>query len=319
MNQQSCDLAIKGMVCGACVSRVESALSRVPGVAKATVNLATERAQIVFDAAQANLASLIDAVEIAGFDAVPADQRTVESREKDRSNEIAGLRRSLLFSARHDPQHGIQLPYAMQSPSDEMEAQGQTVVCLAVNGEAAAIFAVADELSPTTREAITEFRNLGLTPVMVTGDNPRAAQAMAAAAGIDEVIAQVLPGEKASQVQHRQARGEVVAMVGDGVNDAPALAQADVGIAMGSATDVAIEAGHIALLRSDLRGAAQTIRLARATLRTIRQNLFWAFIYNVAGIPLAASGRLGPMLVAAAMAFSSVSVVGNSLRLRKAV
>ncbi|WP_417554927.1 heavy metal translocating P-type ATPase [Microbacterium sp.] len=203
----------------------------------------------------------------------------------------------------------------LQAKADA-ESAGQTVVLVAWDGEARGLIVVADEVKATSAEAVARLKALGLTPVLLTGDNQQAARHIAAHVGIDRVIAEVLPAEKVAVVSQLQGEGRVVAMVGDGVNDAPALAQADLGMAMGTGTDVAIEASDITLVRGDLRAAADAIRLSRRTLGTIKGNLFWAFAYNTAAIPLAALGLLNPMLAGAAMAFSSVFVVGNSLRLR---
>ncbi|MBN9632173.1 MAG: copper-translocating P-type ATPase [Actinobacteria bacterium] len=196
------------------------------------------------------------------------------------------------------------------------EEAGQTAIVVAWDGTARGVLVVADAIKNTSAEAITQFKRLGLTPVLLTGDNETVANQVAAQVGIEQVIAEVLPREKVAVVTRLQAEGKVVAMVGDGVNDAAALAQADLGLAMGTGTDVAIEAADLTLVRGDLRSAADAIRLSRRTLGTIKVNLFWAFAYNVAAIPLAALGLLNPMLAGAAMAFSSVFVVSNSLRLR---
>ncbi|MFJ3162321.1 heavy metal translocating P-type ATPase [Streptomyces kanasensis] len=212
----------------------------------------------------------------------------------------------------------ISLPDELARARDAAEAAGRTAVAVAWDGEARAVLEVADAVKDTSAEAIRRLRALGLTPILLTGDNRTVAEAVAAEVGIDRehVIAEVLPQDKVDVVRRLQAEGRSVAMVGDGVNDAAALAQADLGLAMGTGTDAAIEAGDLTLVRGDLRAAADAIRLSRRTLGTIKGNLFWAFAYNVAALPLAAAGFLSPMIAGAAMAFSSVFVVGNSLRLR---
>ncbi|WP_223185542.1 cation-translocating P-type ATPase [Streptomyces sp. CBMA152] len=210
----------------------------------------------------------------------------------------------------------ITLPADLERARNTAEAAGRTAVLVAWDGEARAVLEVADAVKDTSAEAIRRLRALGLTPILLTGDNRAVAESVAAEVGIDEVIAEVMPEDKVDVVKRLQAEGRSVAMVGDGVNDAAALAQADLGLAMGTGTDAAIEAGDLTLVRGDLRAAADAIRLSRRTLGTIRTNLFWAFAYNVAALPLAAAGLLNPMIAGAAMAFSSVFVVGNSLRLR---
>jgi len=199
------------------------------------------------------------------------------------------------------------------------ETMGNTVVAVGIDGAARALLLIADTIKPTSAAAVAQFRQMGLTPMLLTGDNTAVALDIAGQLGIkpSDVIAEVLPADKVQMVKHLQAQGRVVAMVGDGVNDAAALAQADLGLAMGTGSDVAIEAADLTLVRGDLRVAVDAIRLARRTLSTIKGNLFWAFAYNVAAIPLAAAGLLNPMIAGAAMAFSSVFVVSNSLRLRR--
>jgi Cu+-exporting ATPase len=211
----------------------------------------------------------------------------------------------------------LHLPPALDAVRRAAEARGQTAIAAGWDGRATAVFVVADTVKPTSAEAVAALKALGLRPVLLTGDNETTARAVGAEVGIDDVIAEVLPAEKAEVVRRLQAEGRVVAMIGDGVNDAPALAQADLGLSLGTGTDVAIEASDLTLVSGDLRAAADAIRLSRATLRTIKQNLAWAFGYNVAAIPLAASGVLNPVIASLAMVFSSISVVANALRLRR--
>jgi Cu+-exporting ATPase len=211
----------------------------------------------------------------------------------------------------------MHLPPELDAPRRAAEARGQTAIAAGWDGRASAVFVVADTVKPTSAEAVARLKALGLRPVLLTGDNEATARAVAAEIGINEVIAEVLPSGKADVIRRLQAEGRVVAMVGDGVNDAPALAAADLGLSIGTGTDVAIEASDLTLVSGDLRAAGDAIRLSRATLRTIRQNLGWAFGYNVAAIPLAAVGLLNPIIASLAMVFSSVSVVGNALRLRR--
>ncbi len=213
------------------------------------------------------------------------------------------------------------LPPDLATAKATAEAAARTAVCVAWDGKARAVLVVADVVKPTSAQAVTQLRQLGLTPVLLTGDNTTVARTVATEIGIevspDTLVAEVLPADKVDVVKRLQAEGKVVAMVGDGVNDAPALAQADLGLAMGTGTDVAIEASDLTLVRGDLRAAVDAIRLSRRTLATIKGNLFWAFAYNLAALPLAAAGLLNPMIAGASMAFSSVFVVANSLRLRR--
>ncbi|MFF2372135.1 heavy metal translocating P-type ATPase [Agromyces sp. NPDC058110] len=214
-------------------------------------------------------------------------------------------------------QWAVELPAVLETRQAELEASGATVVAVAWNGAARGILSVSDTVKPTSAAAVAQLKALGLRPVLLTGDNERVAMSVAAEVGIDEVRAGVLPAGKAEAVRELQATGRVVTMVGDGVNDAVALATADLGIAMGTGTDVAIEASDLTLVRSDLVAVVDAIRLSRRTLATIKGNLFWAFAYNVAAIPVAMLGMLNPLVAGAAMAFSSVFVVGNSLLLRR--
>ncbi len=224
--------------------------------------------------------------------------------------------RVLVGNPRLLAERGVEVPKVALARQQRLEEEGNTVVFVAADGSLAGLIAVADTVRPEAKEAVGILRARGLEVVMITGDNRHTAGAIAEQVGISKVLAEVLPADKAEEISRLQHRGLKVAMVGDGINDAPALAQADVGIAIGTGTDVAIEASDITLIGSDLRLIATAIRLSKVTLRTIKQNLFWAFVYNTLGIPLAAFGLMNPMLAAAAMAFSSVSVVTNSLRLR---
>ncbi|SCL18053.1 Cu+-exporting ATPase [Micromonospora rhizosphaerae] len=214
-------------------------------------------------------------------------------------------------------ERGLDVPEEIERAVTDAEAAGRTAVLAGWDGRVRGVLAVADVVKPSSRAAVARLRELGLTPVLLTGDNATVARAVAAEVGIDEVIAEVLPADKVDVVKRLQGEGRTVAMVGDGINDAAALAQADLGLAMGTGTDVAIEASDLTLVRGDLMAAVDAIRLSRRTLGTIKGNLFWAFAYNVAALPLAAAGLLNPMIAGAAMAFSSVFVVANSLRLRR--
>jgi Cu+-exporting ATPase len=216
-----------------------------------------------------------------------------------------------------ETQWAQRVPAALAARAADAEAAGQTAVFAGWDGRVRGLLIVADTVKPTSAEALARLRRMGLRPVLLTGDNERAARAIAGQVGIDEVIAGVLPAGKATAIKDLQAAGRVVAMAGDGVNDAAALAQADLGLAMGTGADAAIEASDLTLVRGDLRAVPDAILLSRRTLHTIRGNLFWAFAYNTAAIPLAALGFLNPLIAGAAMAFSSVFVVANSLRLRR--
>jgi Cu+-exporting ATPase len=263
---------------------------------------------------------------MSAMSSAPATQDTLAAVEGFSNHDGRGVTgvvdgRAVLVGRRAwlEQEWSIHAPADLLAFAKAAEADGQTPVWVAWDGVARGVIVVADTIKDTSTQAIAQFRTLGLRPILLTGDNSKAAHAVAALVGIErqDVISEVLPAGKASEVKALQASGSIVAMVGDGVNDAAALAQADLGLAMGTGSDVAIEASDLTLVRGDLRAAADAIRLSRATLRTIRGNLFWAFAYNIAAIPLAALGLLNPVIAGAAMAFSSVFVVSNSLRLRR--
>jgi len=213
-------------------------------------------------------------------------------------------------------EHGV--PLTRQCDKiDKHEADAKTIIAVAYDRELVGVIAVADSLKEGARAAIEHLRAEGIETVMITGDNRRTAEAIAKEIGIDRVFAEVLPQDKAKQVGELQQNGQRVAFVGDGINDAPALVQADLGIAIGTGTDIAIEAGNIVLVKGHPLKVIEALRLSRLTFKTIKQNMFWAFFYNVAAIPLAALGLLNPMIAAAAMAGSSLTVVGNSLRIKR--
>jgi Cu+-exporting ATPase len=216
-------------------------------------------------------------------------------------------------------------PASLADKADALRAQGKTAMYATIDGRAAAVIAVADPIKETTAEAIRTLQSEGLRVVMLSGDSRKTAEAVGRLLGIDEVIAEVLPEQKVEAIKSLQTQGRAVAMAGDGINDAPALAQANVGIAMGTGTDVAIESGSVTLVKGDLRGIVKAIHLSRATMRNVKQNLFFAFVYNALGVPIAAGVLypffgllLSPIFAGAAMAMSSVSVVTNALRLRRA-
>ncbi|HEX5365935.1 MAG TPA: heavy metal translocating P-type ATPase, partial [Acidimicrobiales bacterium] len=277
--------------------------------------------------ALAAAASLEDASEhpIARAIVAGARQRGVEPAPVDRFVASGGLgvegvvagRTVAVGRRRFLTDRGFDVPQDLECARGDAEAAGRTTVLVGWDGTARAVLELSDTVKDSAVEAVTGLRHLGLRPVLLTGDNARAARAVADQVGIDEVVAEVLPEGKVDVVRRLQEEGRTVAMVGDGVNDAAALAQADLGLAMGTGTDVAIEASDLTLVRGDLRAAVDAIRLARRTLATIRGNLFWAFAYNVAALTVAAAGLLNPMLAGAAMALSSVFVVTNSLRLRR--
>jgi Cu+-exporting ATPase len=244
--------------------------------------------------------------KVTGFEAIPGHGIRGELEGK----------KVLLGNRRFLKREGID-PTTAEGSLARLESEGKTAMLVGINGTLAGVIAVADTLKPEAKEAVASLRREGIEVILLTGDNERTAKAIAKELGIERVIAEVLPGDKAKVVQELQQQGKVVAMVGDGVNDAPALATADIGIAIGSGSDVAKETGGIILVKNDVRDVVAGIRLSRATMRKIKQNLFWAFIYNTIGIPIAALGFLNPIIAAAAMALSSLSVIVNSALLKR--
>ncbi|MBX3119420.1 MAG: copper-translocating P-type ATPase [Fimbriimonadaceae bacterium] len=261
--------------------------------------------------------AIVDGAKKRGY--MPIKAESFEAHSGKGIQAVVDGKMVVVGSARILEDWSLALSDVLRAKFTQLESQAKTVMAVAVDGKVQALLAVSDRVDEHSREAVKQLERMGVEPVMVTGDNRKTAEAIAKEVGISRIEAQVLPADKANIVVSHQTNGNRVAMVGDGINDAPALAQADLGIAMGGGTDVAMETAQITLLRSDLRGVAQSIRLARATLTTIRWNLVWAFGYNVLMIPLAVMGMLNPMFAAAAMAFSSVSVILNSLRLKRFV
>jgi Cu+-exporting ATPase len=254
-----------------------------------------------------------------------AGNRNIELIEPERFSAVAGKgvraiiegREILVGSPRFMQESGISISQ-IENDLKKIEENAETAILAATETTLLGAIGIADSIKANSQAAVQELNAMGLHTIMLTGDNQRTAKVIGEIVGVNEVIAEVLPGDKAKVVKDLQREGKVVAMVGDGVNDAPALAQADVGLAIGTGTDVAVASAPVTLMSGDLTGVVKAIKLSRKTLKTIRQNLFWAFIYNVILIPVAASGGLNPMLAGGAMAFSSVFVVTNSLRLGKA-